>query len=295
MKRFFKILIFIFFIQMTFMPIIVKANILCNDGTISPSCGDCHRGCCSHHGGCSSGSSHGSSSSGTSGYNNNSNNSSSGNSSYVPQEPQKSSDVTLKEVTVDNKKIDISDNMVYSTKNEKVNIYIVANDSKATIEYEKNSQLTIGNNIKDIKVIAENGNVKNYKLNIIREKVLSDNNNIRIMVEGKEIKFDYLKTTTVYLSNNKNKLDLDYKLEDESAKVEIIGNDDLKVGQSKVIVKVTAENGEEQDYTIMVEKYGKTEKMINYVIYFTLGIMSFSFIVGIGFLIYYFKIKTKKD
>ena len=33
-------------------PIRVFANIKCNDGTISPSCSDCHQGCCSHHGGC---------------------------------------------------------------------------------------------------------------------------------------------------------------------------------------------------------------------------------------------------
>ena len=34
-------------------PYYVKANIICNDGTVSASCGDCHRGCCSRHGGCS--------------------------------------------------------------------------------------------------------------------------------------------------------------------------------------------------------------------------------------------------
>lgn len=27
-------------------------NIICNDGTVSPTCQDCHRGCCSYHGGC---------------------------------------------------------------------------------------------------------------------------------------------------------------------------------------------------------------------------------------------------
>ncbi len=27
-------------------------NITCNDGTTSPTCQDCHRGCCSWHGGC---------------------------------------------------------------------------------------------------------------------------------------------------------------------------------------------------------------------------------------------------
>lgn len=33
-------------------PLIVSANIVCNDGTTSPTCTDCHSGCCSHHGGC---------------------------------------------------------------------------------------------------------------------------------------------------------------------------------------------------------------------------------------------------
>ena len=36
-------------------PVEVFANITCNDGTISPSCSDCHQGCCSHHGGVSGG------------------------------------------------------------------------------------------------------------------------------------------------------------------------------------------------------------------------------------------------
>lgn len=30
----------------------VLQNVICNDGTPSPTCKDCHRGCCSHHGGC---------------------------------------------------------------------------------------------------------------------------------------------------------------------------------------------------------------------------------------------------
>ena len=43
----------IFFMFVLFLiPFAVKANIMCNDGTTSPSCQDCHQGCCSHHGGC---------------------------------------------------------------------------------------------------------------------------------------------------------------------------------------------------------------------------------------------------
>lgn len=30
----------------------VELNVRCNDGTISPTCEVCRRGCCSHHGGC---------------------------------------------------------------------------------------------------------------------------------------------------------------------------------------------------------------------------------------------------
>lgn len=37
----------------------VSANIICNDGSVSPTCSDCHQGCCSWHGGCSSGGSSG--------------------------------------------------------------------------------------------------------------------------------------------------------------------------------------------------------------------------------------------
>lgn len=35
------------------IPIVAKANIMCNDGTISPTCTYIHSGCCSGHGGVS--------------------------------------------------------------------------------------------------------------------------------------------------------------------------------------------------------------------------------------------------
>lgn len=65
MKRSF-VIVFMFFVL---IPFNVKANIMCNDGSISSSCTDCHRGCCSKHGGCTSGgspSSYSNSSSGSS-------------------------------------------------------------------------------------------------------------------------------------------------------------------------------------------------------------------------------------
>ena len=49
-----KRVLLVLFIIIMVMPIRVNANIVCNDGTVSPSCSSCHRGCCSRHGGCSS-------------------------------------------------------------------------------------------------------------------------------------------------------------------------------------------------------------------------------------------------
>ena len=50
MKKYIKTILLL----VIFIPLSVNANIMCNDGTVSPSCADCHRGCCSHHGGCAS-------------------------------------------------------------------------------------------------------------------------------------------------------------------------------------------------------------------------------------------------
>lgn len=279
MKKISYCIISIFVLLMIFLPTGVNANIVCNDGTVSSSCSDCHKGCCSQHGGCSSGTT-------------NNNNSSSRGSNYVTQQPTikeetKSNDVSLKKVTIDYENIDISDSMSYTTTKESASIYVVTNDDKATTEYNSSAELTIGDNVIDIKVIAENGDVKEYKLNIIREKALSNNKNIKITIDGEEVVFDSFKSEIIYLSNSKNKIDIKYELEDKNAKAEIIGNENLKVGKNEVIVKVTAENGEEQDYTIVIEKYSKMEEFVS-------TIIAIGFLGGIGYLIYYFIKKSRK-
>ena len=42
----------LFFLMLILIPLNVNANIICNDGSVSNSCKDCHQGCCSRHGGC---------------------------------------------------------------------------------------------------------------------------------------------------------------------------------------------------------------------------------------------------
>ncbi len=242
--------------MLVFCPIVVKANIVCNDGTTSPSCVTCHKGCCSRHGGCSSGSSSSSSSS----ISHSSTSSTSSNKKTVVSKVVKSSDTSLKKVTINEESIPIADNMVYETTKESATILVVANNSKATLDYKKNPALTIGENIINIKVTAENGNVKNYRLNITREKILSSNKNIKIFVDGKEVTFNSFKSDIINISNNKENLDITYELEDSNAHAEIIDNENLQVGHNEIVVKVTAENGENQDYVLIVEKEEAKEK-----------------------------------
>lgn len=39
-------------VSLILLPIKVQAKVMCNDGSISPSCDVCKPGCCSKHGGC---------------------------------------------------------------------------------------------------------------------------------------------------------------------------------------------------------------------------------------------------
>ena len=64
-------------------------------------------------------------------------------------------------------------------------IEAVANDNKATVEYEKNITLNEGLNNITIKVTAEDGTIKEYKLNITREELVP-------LVENIEIEDDFI-------------------------------------------------------------------------------------------------------
>lgn len=249
MRKIFNNIIVLFVLIIIFIPNIVSANIICNDGTRSPSCTDCHKGCCSKHGGCSSSSSSSSSSSKKS-----STPSTSTNKKTTTPKVVKSSDTSLKKITIDEEDITIANDMVYETAKESVIILVVANDSKATLDYEKNPDLKIGENVINIKVTAENGNVKNYKLSITREKILSANKNIKIFVDGKEVTFNLFRSDIINISNDKENIDITYELEDSNANAEIMGNENLQVGHNEIIVRVTAENSETQDYILIVEK-----------------------------------------
>lgn len=166
-----------------------------------------------------------------------------------------SNDPTLKSITINGNNITVSDKMEFQTYDETANIIATPNYQYAKIEYEQNKKLEIGNNNITIKITGNGGLTKNYELNIIRNKVLSINNNIKkITINDKEYKFKENTINDIFVTSNQKALDIKVTPEDSNAKIKIEGNENLKAGDNKVTIICQAENGETQKYYINFHK-----------------------------------------
>ena len=151
-----------------------------------------------------------------------------------------SNDATLKQLTIEN--VDFAfKNTTYeydiSVKHDisKLKINAVANNEKAKVEYQENVTLQNGINNFDIKVTAEDGTVKIYKLNVTREEEVPIVKDIKIT--GVDFEFNP-KTYNYKIETTLSKLDFNVTLNSETAKSEIINNEELK-NNSVVKIKVT--------------------------------------------------------
>lgn len=143
-------------------------------------------------------------------------------------------------------------------------------DSKATIEGDlKVSNLKENQDNKyTITCIAEDGiTKKNYTIIIFREKkqdeIYSDDNTLKsLSVSGYSITPNFSKDILEYnitVPNEAANIKVNAEVNNAKAKVEIIGGSDLQVGNNKVEVKVTAQNGTTKSYIINVKKDDKTD------------------------------------
>lgn len=197
----------------------------------------------------------------------------------------KSSDNTLKSVSIDGENVNVDDDMTYSTKKEKVNIAVKLNSSKATYVINNNDDLKVGDNNIVIKVTAENGNVRSYSLLIKREK-LSNNTNIKIIVDGNIINFISEKAS-INVSSDVNSLNYEYELEDKNSSLDVVGNDVLDVGNNKIVFVVTAEDGTKKEYKLTVNKSSKSDETIS-------KILGLAMLGGTGYGIYYLVNKPRR-
>ena len=250
---------FIILLLFLFIPIKVYANIICNDGTVSPSCTTCDRGCCSRHGGCSSSSTGSNSSGGYGGSGYSSNQTPVPVPAPTPTPVPKSSDVSLKEVVLDDEKLEIKDVMEANLKKEKTTLIVTTNDPKASVEYDSNLELKHGDNEVIITVTAENGIIKEYKI-IIHNKLLSDNKNFKLFYNGKELTINNNIHTIedIIVESNIEKINFTSKLEDKKAKISFQNNDKLDYGNNSIKIIITAEDDSFDEYILNVYKKYKT-------------------------------------
>lgn len=225
----------------------VDANIMCNDGTTSPSCMDCHRGCCSHHGGCAAGRSY-----------TNSSKKNSSSSKKVTTTIKKDTNNNLKKLKIDNHNIPIRDNMEYTTIKDKVSIIAELESKKAKVKYNKNVNLIHGYNRENIEVTSESGIKKIYHVNI---KKVNNNNDIEgITINGNEVS----KETMEYSVDNSN-VNIEVISKDQYATAEYHMPETLFLGDNKVNITVTAENGDKKEYLLTIKYHVDKDKFIGYI------------------------------
>ena len=155
-----------------------------------------------------------------------------------------SNDATLKSLTVEGIDFDFKSNTLeykLSVKYNvsKVKINAVKNNEKANVEYTPNVTLKSGENTFDVKVTAEDGTVKVYKLTITREEEVPIVKDIKIT----GIDFEFKPKTYNYkIETTLSSLDFNVTLSNETAKSEITNNENLKNGS---VIKLVATDGEE--------------------------------------------------
>ena len=164
-------------------------------------------------------------------------------------------DPTLKSITVNNNNITISDKMEFKTYDTTANIVATPTYQYANVQYENTKQLEIGDNKINITVTSAGGLTKTYELNIIRQKVLSTNNNIKsITIDGKKYTFKNNTIDDLFITSNHKSLDIKVTPEDSNSKIKIEGNKNLKAGDNTITIICQAENGETQKYYIKFHK-----------------------------------------
>ncbi len=155
----------------------------------------------------------------------------------------------------------------------KLSIAAVADHSKATVRITGNEELQVGENTIEIIVTAENGSTTTYKILATRELpelnleklsiyyINEEGNKIELILDPQFVTNIYEYVVTEKLSNKVEKLEIETTANRENAKIEIVGNNELKAGKNEITIKVTLEDEagleEQKTYKITVEREEK--------------------------------------
>ena len=130
---------------------------------------------------------------------------------------------------------------------ENLVIDAVAADENATVEITGNNGLLLGENTVNIKVTAEDGTVRTYKINVTKVEEVGlklSELTIENYVLTPEFSSDVYEYTLNIGNISVTSLNIIANAIDENANVEIVGNNDLKPGENIITILVSSDEEE---------------------------------------------------
>lgn len=228
----------------------------------------------------------------------NENNTSSNNQTNTnTEENKKSNDTGILKLTLNKDTFyTVEEITEYSSITKKLDIKVETNDEKATYEIEGNIDELSKEKVNEIKIIvtAEDGTQKTYLLNITREIKESYVRIRTLKINGNSIYFDSDNNGEVSITNDEDKLEIEYVLSNTNANliitkngVEVENGSQIDIGKNNYLLTIIDEDDNEYSYNLVVERMTLLDTIVTYII----GII---LLIGIGYLIYYFSVKKNK-
>lgn len=176
--------------------------------------------------------------------------------------------------------------------------YTLEDGKKASAEILDNEPLKVGE-VKQIyvKVTAEDGSVRMYTINATRSALSSNAYLKELSAKGYNLNESFDKNKLSYTMNvdaSTKSLDLRALAENDKAKVEILGNSNLKVGSNMLMVSVTDENGFSKIYQLNVIKPEATILGLSRATFFTMLAFALG-LLGLILLLAFILSRRKKE
>jgi len=148
---------------------------------------------------------------------------------------------------------------------DKISVGITLAHSKATYTISGNKNLKAGNNVIKIVVTAEDGTKKTYKINVNKEGNVEESSSelSNLIIEDMAFEKEFVSTETEYVGSKMKyteSLNILPFTVSEKATFEIIGNENLKIGENTIVIKVTSyDKTSTTEYKVTFEMLSKEE------------------------------------
>ncbi len=146
-------------------------------------------------------------------------------------------------------------NVLYAV--EKMGFDVITNHSTASFEVIGSEELETGENMFRITVTAEDQSQSEYTINVVRGEASSDNTLKSITPSTGKLnetfsseKYSY----TIAVPYTTESINFECVANDPTAKINYSGNTLLNVGDNEYLFTVTAENGDELEYRVVVSR-----------------------------------------